>query len=1384
MDERPTADWESPEGLGPREQRLVSAIALEQALGLAALTKLAGGAAEGPWVARFLDTSTASGLLVTVAAPGSMSLAPAPREPMFAVSRHLEQRVLRRLSSSELSSLANETHALLEGRSVSDVTVALQSGDLRALTVRAAAPRLPRVVAARTEAEWLRAAVCEPFEPVWLARVFGERAVAVAVRVASECVDEALACDAVIAWLSARADDDDVARVLAEHAILRGDAARALEVAASLPVADRLGLTIAARFVEGDLAASRPLLAWAREGGTGKALGQGKIAPPRYGAVAPLLALLALADDSASATTVAKRWVSTGTTEGARGAARALRALVRDLAEPGDHHPRIDVLRAGRGAWETYLSALTVSLQPTRPSSRASWAVHLVERALTWDAAGYAWLSRQALLLAGELDREHAARALSQHRADPSSTEPRPRELALWERVTPKPEWMKSLQALSEVATSSSASAELGRRVAWYVDMSDGHLARPALQVARASGGGWSHGQRLSLAELHEQRATLPPDDQRVLACTEEFGDGRRDFTPEAYEALVGHARVFDGARGQAPVEVVRGTCRVETEEDGGHLRVVVEPEGATLGVNVVPQGESRLVVYTVTPAMARVVAIVGRGVRVPKANEDDVVRVLSRLADHVEVRSEHVGAERTVPPDATPCLRFSPQSGAWQVQLGIRPFGEKGRFFVAGLGPSSLSLMRDGHRLRCVRDLTVERERVDALVAACPVLRRDEDEEADAATAGEIDAWTLGEGEVLGLLCELRDSGVAHELEWPESSSLRLGGVVSSKSLRARLRRDKGWYLVTGGVKLDDVTEIALNEVVRAPVLAGGRFLRLPSGDYVEVERKMRALIATLKASGTPRRGSDGLDVHAAALPALDAAAIDTGLTIDDDARGWLERVARVSNEAFEAPEGLTAELRPYQLEGYAFLRRLSELGIGACLADDMGLGKTVQLIALLIARKDVGPALVVAPTSVCANWIRELRRFAPGLEPVDYAGKDRAALLAAAKPGQVIVCSYAILQQDDAALAETSWGTAVLDEAQFIKNAESQRAKAAFRLQSALRVVATGTPVENHYGDLWSLFRFVSPGMLGDWPSFRRRFVLPIERDGSTTAAAALRELVAPYVLRRRKRDVLTELPPVTEVTHEVRLSSSAAMRYALLRKQIHEKLFTSRGRRNKIEILAEITRLRRFCCHPRLVFPDAGPESDKLSTFLDLVEELRENGHRALVFSQYVDFLGMAREALDERGIAYEYLDGSTPTAARQARVDAFQGGHAPLFLISLKAGGFGLNLTAADYVIHLDPWWNPAVEAQATDRAHRIGQSRKVTVYRLVTKDSIEERIVQLHTKKQRLARELLDGEAPANVGEDELLALLDLKTARRRGSAPRSRPSRRRTGGTR
>ncbi|MCU0754879.1 MAG: DEAD/DEAH box helicase [Xanthomonadales bacterium] len=460
--------------------------------------------------------------------------------------------------------------------------------------------------------------------------------------------------------------------------------------------------------------------------------------------------------------------------------------------------------------------------------------------------------------------------------------------------------------------------------------------------------------------------------------------------------------------------------------------------------------------------------------------------------------------------------------------------------------------------------------------------------------------------------------------------------------------------------------------------------------------------------------------------------------------------------------PGGFGAELRDYQREGVRWLLRLAHWAPGACLADDMGLGKTVQALAVLQSRASLGPQLVVAPTSVVGNWQREAARFTPALNVQIYAEGDRTANLATLGPGSLLLLSYGLLALDIDALKTVTFATVIHDEAQALKNAQTQRAQAARQLQADFSIATTGTPIENHLGELWSLFRIIAPGLLGSQEQFSRRFALPIGGDSSHNAKAALRALIAPFILRRNKHEVLDELPSRTEVVLRVEADAEEARLQQALRKQALDRLQADTGdeSRRRFNILAALTRLRRAACHPTLVAPELGLPGSKLTQLLELIEELREGGHRALIFSQFTDFLAIIRKALDGRGLRYQYLDGQTAPKARQQAVDAFQRGEGDLFLLSLKAGGVGLNLTAADYVIHLDPWWNPAIEQQATDRAHRIGQTRPVTVYKLVLADSIEEQILSLHGSKRELIDAMLaEQDGGSRLGVDDLLGLL-------------------------
>jgi SNF2 family DNA or RNA helicase len=476
-------------------------------------------------------------------------------------------------------------------------------------------------------------------------------------------------------------------------------------------------------------------------------------------------------------------------------------------------------------------------------------------------------------------------------------------------------------------------------------------------------------------------------------------------------------------------------------------------------------------------------------------------------------------------------------------------------------------------------------------------------------------------------------------------------------------------------------------------------------------------------------------------------------------------ERLASSISLAPRPPAALADTLRDYQIEGYAWLSRVAAWGAGACLADDMGLGKTIQAIAVLLDRARHGPALVLAPTSVALNWVTELQRFAPNLSPVVYGDEpDRARCLARLRKKDVLIVSYGLLVRDIDLLAGAAFATLVIDEAQALKNATTRRARAARRLDAKFRIALSGTPFENHLGELWSLFAIIFPGLLGSWEQFRERFAGPVERGKDPEARAALSRVLRPFLLRRTKAEVARELPSRTEIEVPVVLSKEEWEMYEDARLAAVAELGRAgkqlRDQQRRFQILAALTRLRLLASHPRLHDPRSQLASSKTRRLLELLDELRSEGHRALVFSQFTSHLALVASALEHAGYTSLYLDGSTPAAERARRIARFQAGEAEVFLLSLKAGGTGINLTAADYVIHLDPWWNPAVEDQATDRAHRIGQTKPVTVYRLIARGTIEEQIVRMHGDKRALVAGVLDGtDVAGRLTTKDLLALL-------------------------
>ncbi len=577
--------------------------------------------------------------------------------------------------------------------------------------------------------------------------------------------------------------------------------------------------------------------------------------------------------------------------------------------------------------------------------------------------------------------------------------------------------------------------------------------------------------------------------------------------------------------------------------------------------------------------------------------------------------------------------------------------------------------------------------------------------------------------------------------------------------------------HVVLEGNWLDTRLEFASKELpveldaIRVALARKKRWIALSDGTLTRISSSIESLAD---------EASEVMKGNAARLPAHQLGRLDRWIEENDGRidsavetlRSRLRALAVAADP--DMPEGLDATLRPYQRLGLAWLQFLQALGAGGILADDMGLGKTITTLAFLLRRKETegpAPSLVVCPTSVATNWVREAARFTPGLRVLLLHGPSRQRAAAAIADSDIVVTTYALLRRDLDALAAIRFRCAILDEAQNIKNADSATTRAAGRLDASMRLALSGTPIENRLRELWSLASFANPGILGTSRSFETRFERPIASDRGSPLAAELRAVVRPFLLRRTKDDVLRELPPKTEIDRVVALRSADKRMYDALAHSLRASVardVEKRGGLSSLSVFTALTRLRQMACDPRLVDPGLAhheTESAKREAFLELVRELVAEGRRALVFSQFVQLLTLWRRDLDAEKIAYEYLDGST--TKRDEVVARFQEGTAPLFLISLKAGGAGLNLTAADTVIHCDPWWNPAVEDQATDRAYRIGQDKPVTVVRLVAKGTIEEKMLSLKAKKRELTKVVMSDDARALEGltEEDVRTLL-------------------------
>ena len=623
-------------------------------------------------------------------------------------------------------------------------------------------------------------------------------------------------------------------------------------------------------------------------------------------------------------------------------------------------------------------------------------------------------------------------------------------------------------------------------------------------------------------------------------------------------------------------------------------------------------------------------------------------------------------------------------------------------------------------------------------------------------------------------LALELGNAGI--EVLWPAD-------LGDTPTLRAQLSTAKPDTVVGGGFSLESLLEFRWQVTVGDMILDPEEIAQLAEAKRPLVRLRGRWVVVDPELLARLRRSPKMTAAAGLAAGLIGFITID-GQDIPVEAEGALGELvdrlrAIMSNDPMSnadgadardlpEPDGLAATLRPYQRRGLAWLAELHQLGLGSCLADDMGLGKTIQIIALHLHADD-GPTLVICPTTLLANWEREIHRFAPELPVRRYHGAGRSLDGVAAK--EIVLSSYGVLRRDSRQLGALRWARVVADEAQHAKNPLSRTARALRTIPHGTRVALTGTPVENQLSDLWSLLDWSIPGLLGPLEVFQRKVAIPIERDADADSAERFTRLVAPFMLRRRKTDpdIAPDLPPKTETNRIAPLTAEQATLYEATVREALDQIAQATGIARHGLVFKLLTALKQLCNHPAQFLHRPGPiagRSGKLALLDELLDAILAGGDSVLVFSQYTEMCRLIEAHLHQRGIATLYLHGKVPPRRRQELVDRFQAGEAPVFLLSLKAGGTGLNLTRATHVIHYDRWWNPAVEDQASDRAWRIGQYRPVQVHRLITEGTLEDRIAQVIERKRALAERVVGtGESwIAELSDTELAELVELGTS--------------------
>jgi len=906
--------------------------------------------------------------------------------------------------------------------------------------------------------------------------------------------------------------------------------------------------------------------------------------------------------------------------------------------------------------------------------------------------------------------------------------------IAMKEVLERKEKWQELLSFLDKESNNKSTT----KRLAWFFDFEN--IEFTLFEQTKNKKQVWSKGREVSM-KIFKDRTPFSANekDLRIVDCVKNYKDRYYSLyelnVEKALPFFVGHPNVFlkNSKNEKVEFEKIKPEVLIETTDDNYELSIPSLFQNKERdGFILLKESISKYQICFISREYIEFASMVGESViKIPLHEKESLSRMISKLSKISSLDSDFIDENiQEVKSDSRCIVQLMPLLEGLLAKILIRPFADFGPYFIPAKGRLNLNITHEDVKLQCKRKVREEYYNLQQFISLVPSLKGVDDYTEDICISDPQDC--------LDFIYELNELGDKIKIEWPKGETIKIKDKLDASNLNLLIKKRNTWFDIDGFVKLNDKQVIKLKDLIERSRKNESRFVKLDDGMFLALSNEFKRMIEDLDSFSMEK--NDVISIHKLAAHGIEHL-VDSVGNVDADAE-WSDCIAKINqSEHFscELPSTLEASLRPYQREGFEWMMRLDNWGVGACLADDMGLGKTVQSIAMLIAKAEKGPSIVVAPASVVSNWMSEIHKFSPTLNPVILSSNNRENIISNMEKYDVLIISYGLVYTEIERLENVNWSAVVLDEAHAIKNFMSKRTKAVMRLNADFKLLTTGTPIQNNLTELWSLFNFINPGLLFTQKIFNDRFVSISGDTDFSSMRMKLKNLIKPFILRRTKTQVLSDLPEKTEIVLDVEQTTKEQSFYEALRQKALENIEESKNddkQGNHILVLAEIM------------------------LFEKTIDELIENKHKVLVFSQFVSHLSILKKSLEKKSISYQYLDGSTSLKKREIAVRDFQSGMGDVFLISLKAGGLGLNLTAADYVIHMDPWWNPAVEDQASDRAHRYGQQRPVTIYRMITKNTIEEKMMNLHHEKRELADDILEGTNRANkLTADDLMKLI-------------------------